>query len=506
MRGPSSGHRSPAAATAVPSISRDGRDRDRHRCDPGRCDRDRHRRRRRRDRRQPAVLGAEVAELLADLAVEGVLERDVLAVGAVGLGAHRRRRGARGRSRPPRSDEPLEPPPDPSPPRGVTGESETLPLRVDVVDVDLDLVAEVEHVLDLVDALAATDLGDVQQAVAAREDVDERTELGDVDDPAGVDLAPTSAVGGLRMRRIWRSASATAPPSVEPMDTMPTMPSSSTLMSAPVSCWMALMTLPFGPMTSPILSIGISKLMIFGACSPTSSRGSAMAPAMTSRICEAGVLGLVQGAGQHVGGDAVDLGVELQRGDELGRAGDLEVHVAERVLGTEDVGEGGVLALGEHEAHGDAGDGGLDRHTGVHQRQGRAADRRHRGGAVGRQHVGDDAQRVGELGLGGQHRHEGPLGEHAVADLAALRAAHEAGLAGGERREVVVVHVALAVVDAEGVEHLLHAGHAERGDVEHLGLAALEQAGAVHRAGGRRPRRTAAAGRSGHDRRCGRRR
>ena len=71
----------------------------------------------------------------------------------------------------------------------------------------------------------------------------------------------------------------------------------------------------------------------------------------------AGFLGLIERGGQHVGGDAVDLGVELQGGDGVGGAGDLEVHVAERVLGTEDVGEGGVLALGVHEAHGDAGDG-----------------------------------------------------------------------------------------------------------------------------------------------------
>src|SRR5437764_3039989 len=40
------------------------------------------------------------------------------------------------------------------------------------------------------------------------------------------------------------------------------------------------------------------------------------------------------------------LGVELQRGHELTRAGDLEVHVAERVLSAEDVGEGDeVVAL-----------------------------------------------------------------------------------------------------------------------------------------------------------------
>ena len=54
----------------------------------------------------------------------------------------------------------------------------------------------VEHVLDPVDALAAAELGDVDQAVTAREDVDERTELGDVDDPALVDRAD---LGGRRV-------------------------------------------------------------------------------------------------------------------------------------------------------------------------------------------------------------------------------------------------------------------------------------------------------------------
>ena len=75
------------------------------------------------------------------------------------------------------------------------------------------------------------------------------------------------------MSLIWRSASATAPLSDEPIDTVPTVPSSSTLMSAPVSAWMALMTLPLGPMTSPILSIGISKLTIFGAVAPDLGAG-----------------------------------------------------------------------------------------------------------------------------------------------------------------------------------------------------------------------------------------
>ena len=83
----------------------------------------------------------------------------------------------------------------PPPPSGAVvavladGRQRDLALGVDVVDPHLDLVAQVDHVLDPVDALAPAELGDVDQAVAAGEDVDEGTELGDVDDLAGVDVA-----------------------------------------------------------------------------------------------------------------------------------------------------------------------------------------------------------------------------------------------------------------------------------------------------------------------------
>jgi hypothetical protein len=68
-----------------------------------------------------------------------------------------------------------------------------------------------------------------------------------------------------------------------------------------------------------------------------------------------------------------------------------------------------------------------------------------------------------------------------VADLTSLGAADAPGLAVGVGRHVVVVHEPLLVLGSEGVEHLVHARHAERADVEHLRLAPLEQAGAVRR-------------------------
>src|SRR5690606_41364667 len=79
---------------------------------------------------------------------------------------------------------------------------------------------------------------------------------------------------------------------------------------------------------------------------------------------EAGVAGLLESGGQDGGRDAVQLGVELEGGHELLGAGDLEVHVAEGVLRTEDVGEGDVVRLAVDllgdQAHGDAGDRGLE--------------------------------------------------------------------------------------------------------------------------------------------------
>ena len=198
----------------------------------------------------------------------------------------------------------------------------------------------------------------------------------------------------------------------------------------------------------------------------------------------AGLLGLLQGGGQDVGGDAVELGVQLQGGDELGGAGHLEVHVAERVLGAQDVGQGLEDVLAVHvagdQAHRDAGDRGLQRHTGGEQAQGRGAHGAHRGRTVGADGLGDLTDGVRELLAARQHRHDRLLGKGAVADLAALRGADAAGLAGGVRRHLVVVHVALGLRAGQRIELLLHLEHVQRGDAQDLGLTALEQGGAVH--------------------------
>ncbi len=194
----------------------------------------------------------------------------------------------------------------------------------------------------------------------------------------------------------------------------------------------------------------------------------------------AALLRLGEGAGEDLEGEARGLVVHLERRDAALGAADLEVHVAEEVLDALDVGEDDGLALLLDEAHGDAGDGALQRHAAVHEGQAAAAGARHGARAVGLHDVGDDAEGVGELVLIGEDREQGALGEVAVADLAALRGAHAAGLTGAVGREAVLVHVALALGGLDGVQALALVQHAEREHGEDLGLTALEEAGAVH--------------------------
>ena len=66
-----------------------------------------------------------------------------------------------------------------------------------------------------------------------------------------------------------------------------------------------------------------------------------------------------------------------------------------------------------------------------------------------------------------------------MADLAALGRAHHAGLAHGERREVVMQHEGLAALALEAIDDLRIAGGAERRHDERLRLTAGEERGAV---------------------------
>src|SRR4051812_45370548 len=140
----------------------------------------------------PAAARTEVADLLADLGVEGILERHLLAIVDGTTIALRRRRAPLGGGG---SATAVAAAVVVAAERLGRGERH-LAVRIDVVDAHLDLVTERQHVFHPVDAPSATELRDVDETVAAREDVHERTELRDVDDPAVVGL---THVGGGRV-------------------------------------------------------------------------------------------------------------------------------------------------------------------------------------------------------------------------------------------------------------------------------------------------------------------
>ena len=182
-----------------------------------------------------------------------------------------------------------------------------------------------------------------------------------------------------------------------------------------------------------------------------------------------------------LGGDPEVLEVELDAGDASLGAGDLEVHVAEVVLVADDVGQEDVSARAWvfDQADRDPADGVGDRHAGVHQAEGRPADRGHRARAVRLQDVGDHTDRVGEDRGVGQDRSDRALGQGTVADFAAAGPPDRADLADGEARHVVVQHEGFAVLGHDPVDPLGIGAGAEDGGHEGLGLASLEDGRAV---------------------------
>ena len=174
-------------------------------------------------------------------------------------------------------------------------------------------------------------------------------------------------------------------------------------------------------------------------------------------------------------GDAGHLDVHLQRGHAAGGTGNLEVHVTQMILVTEDVRQHRKTAAVGDQAHGDTGHRFLHGYTGVHQRQAATTDGGHGTRTVRFGDFRHHAQRVRERALGRQHRRQGPLGQATVTDLAALGGTHAARFADAVRREVVMQQKVVSVLAFERVDHLRVALGAQRGHHQRLGFTAREQ-------------------------------
>src|SRR4051794_7255964 len=347
-------------------------------------------------------------------------------------------------------------------------------LLVDLDDADGDLVALVEHLFDRPDAVARRYIGDVQQAVGALGELDEGAEGRGLDHLRARELVADLDLLGHRADALDQRVALRAGDGVdEHLALVVDVDLGLVLLLERADRLAAL-----ADQQADLLRIDLDRADPRGELGELLARGVDRLGHLAQDEL-ATLLGLGQGLAHDLERDARDLDVHLQRGDAVRGAGDLEVHVAQVVLDAGDVGQDRVVVALLDQAHGDAGDRPLERHAGVHEAERRAADRRHRGRAVGLQDVRHDADRVREGFLVGDHRDQRALGECAVADVAALGAAHEARLAHGEGREVVVVEVALGGLQPERVQAHLFARGAEGDHGEGLGLAAGEQRRAV---------------------------
>ena len=346
-----------------------------------------------------------------------------------------------------------------------------LALLIDLEDLNADLVTNVEHVLDLIDATLGN-AGDVEQTVFAGQQLDEGAEGLDAHDATGV-LLPHLGDLDDGLDALGSSLARTVGASDEDGTVLLDVDGGASVLLDATDDLAAgaddVADLVRGDLEADNLGSGV--LGVLARCGDLLEHLVQDEHAALVRLHEC----LAQDLGREAGG----LVVHLHGGDALGGARHLEVHIAEEVLETLDVGEDDGLALLLDEAHGNAGDRALDGHAGIHERQRGTAGGSHRAGAVGLHDLGDHADGVGELLLRRNHGKQRALGQRTVANLAALGAAHATGLTGAVGREVVVVDVALAVDRLDGVKALPLVEHAQGADGEHLGLATLEEARAV---------------------------
>src|SRR5690606_9392664 len=342
---------------------------------------------------------------------------------------------------------------------------------VDVVDLDLQLVAFLEVVLDALDALLG-DLADVKQAIGAGEDVDEGTELGDLGHAPvvlladlcrlrqaldlGLDGVRGSGVLGVDAHGAVLEHLDGGAERLQLADLLASWPDDR------------------ADLVDGDLDLDDPRGVGRELRTRTRERLGHLA-----EYVKAPALGLLQRLAHDRSRDAANLDVHLKRRDALRGAGDLEVHVAQRVLAAEDVGEDLVTVALLDEAHSDASHRSGDRYPSVHERKRAGADRGHRRGAVGLQGLGDDAYHVRELLLRGDGPDERAPREVAVAQLAARGPAQALDLTRGVRREVVVEHELLGGLQPQVVDEAVAPAGSQGGDAEDLRLAPREDRRAV---------------------------
>ena len=160
----------------------------------------------------------------------------------------------------------------------------------------------------------------------------------------------------------------------------------------------------------------------------------------------------------------------------------LEVHIAEEVLQTLDIGQEYeiVVAVTGHQTAGNARDLLFDRYACCHQGHAGSAGGCHGSGTVGLESLGDRADGIREFLDGRQYGKQGPLRQGAVADLTTAGTSGYPGLTYGIAGEVVLMYISLLCDVGVKALHTLCLGKGRQCDyVADLGLASCEHGGTM---------------------------
>src|SRR5690606_4045480 len=96
-------------------------------------------------------------------------------------------------------------------------------------------------------------------------------------------------------------------------------------------------------------------------------------------------------------GDTGDLDIHLQRSNAIGSTSHLEVHVAQVIFITQNIGQHREAIAFLHQTHGNTGHRRLHRHTGIHQRQTGATHRSHGRRTIGFRDFRHHTNGIGEF-------------------------------------------------------------------------------------------------------------
>ena len=171
----------------------------------------------------------------------------------------------------------------------------------------------------------------------------------------------------------------------------------------------------------------------------------------------------------------MNLDIHLDRCDTLMSTGYLEVHIAEEIFQTLDIGQNQIIVVGisGHQTAGNTCNRLLDRYAGSHQRHCGRTDTCLRSRTIGFKSLRYSTDRIRELFLCRKYRDQRTLCQRSMSDFTASRSAGRLCLSYGIRRKIVLVHISLRNLKLiQSIQLLRFGKRSQCSNVADLGLSA----------------------------------